>query len=95
MICSLEDLRSKEVIDINTGERLGFIDDARIDTDTSQVVSLLIYGECRLFGLLGRENDTEIPCSALKVIGGDVVLVSTDSVIYTKRRCNLIKSLFE
>ena len=59
MICSLDELKSKEVIDVKTGERLGYIDDIRINTDTSAVLSLLIYGGYRFFGLFGRESDTE------------------------------------
>lgn len=95
MICTLDELHGKEVIDINNGERLGYIDDVRIDTDTSEVVSMLIYGGYRIFGFFGRENDTEIPCSAVRVIGSDVILVSSDSLIYTKNRRNVLKRLFE
>lgn len=95
MICTLDELHGKEVIDINNGERLGYIDDLRIDTETSEVVSMLIYGGYRLFGLFGRENDTEIPCSSIRVIGSDVILVSSDSLIYTKNRRNILKKLFE
>ena len=95
MICTLDELHGKEVIDINNGERLGYIDDLRIDTETSEVVSMLIYGGYRLFGIFGRENDTEIPCSSIRVIGSDVILVSSDSLIYTKNKRNVLKKLFE
>ncbi len=75
MICGLDDLRCKEVIDITTGERLGNIDDAEINFETSEVVSLVIYGRLRLFGLFGREDDIVVSCGDIKVIGSDVVLV--------------------
>lgn len=75
MICSLEDLRRKEVIDITSGERLGYIDDAEMDLETSEVRALLIYGRQRLFGILGREEDVLIPCSDIRVVGSDVILV--------------------
>lgn len=75
MICGLDDLRCKEVIDITTGERLGNIDDAEINLETSEVVSLVIYGRLRLFGLFGREDDIVVSCGDIKVIGNDVVLV--------------------
>lgn len=75
MICGLDDLRCKEVIDITTGERLGNIDDAEINLDTSEVVSLVIYGRLRLFGLLGRDDDIVVSCGDIKVVGSDVVLV--------------------
>ena len=75
MLFRLDDLKKKEVIDISTGERMGFIDDAEIDVSSSQVKSLVIYGRERFFGLLGREDDIIIPCSSIVVIGSDVVLV--------------------
>ncbi len=75
MICSLDDLRRKEVIDITNGERLGYIDDAQLDLRTSEIKSLMIYGRQRLFGLLGREEDLLIPCHDIRVIGADVILV--------------------
>lgn len=75
MICSLDELKTKEVIDMKTGGRLGYIDDIRMDTDSSEVISLMIYGGYKFFGLFGREQDTEIPCSSIKVIGSDIILV--------------------
>lgn len=75
MKCGLNDLRRKEVIDIVTGERLGYIDDAVLDLETSLAESLMIYGRHRLFGIFGREEDILIPCSDIKVVGSDVILV--------------------
>ncbi|MCM1528524.1 MAG: YlmC/YmxH family sporulation protein [Alistipes sp.] len=96
MICSLEELSAKEVIDVKTGERLGMIDDLRLNTETSEVTALLIYGGYRFFGILGRERDTEIPCSAVKVIGRDTVLVDGSLLTYsTNRKRNFLGSLFD
>lgn len=75
MICRLEDLRKKEVIDILTGERLGYIDDAEMNIEKSAVQSFVIYGRERFFGIFGREDDVVIPCSEIKVVGNDVVLI--------------------
>ena len=95
MLCSLEELRSKEVIDICTGERLGYIDDIRFDTDTGEVAALVIYGGWRIFGLMPRSEDLEIPCQAVEVIGEDTILVRhTDLTYHTYIRKNSIKSLF-
>ncbi len=95
MVCSLDELKSKEVINIKTGERLGYIDDIRMDTENSEVLSLLIYGGYRFLGLFGRENDTEIPCSSIKVIGDDIILVDcSDSVICTTSKPKNLKNLF-
>ena len=54
---------------------VGNIDDAEINLETAEVVSLVIYGRLRLFGLLGREEDIVVECGDIKVVGSDVVLV--------------------
>ena len=99
MICSLDELRRKEVIDINNGERLGYIDDVRIDLRSSAVEALLIYGRMRLFGVLGKEDDVVIPCGDIRVVGSDVVLISQSSrhelSTDTKNKENSQLSLFE
>ena len=51
MVCGLEDLRCKEVIDVKTGERLGYIDDAEINIDTAEVSAFVIYGRRGIFGV--------------------------------------------
>ncbi|MDE7104915.1 MAG: YlmC/YmxH family sporulation protein [Ruminococcus sp.] len=95
MVCSLEELKSKEVIDIKTGERLGYIDDVRMDTENSEVLSLLIYGGYRFLGIFGRESDTEIPCASVKVIGDDIILVDgSNSIICTSPKPKNLKNLF-
>ena len=89
MICRLEDLRRKEVIDILTGERLGYIDDAEMNIEKSAVQSFVIYGRERLFGILGREDDVVIPCSEIKVVGNDVVLIKhSETASFTELKKN-------
>ena len=75
MICSLDDLRRKEVIDITNGDRLGYIDDIEINLDTSEVEALIIYGRMRFFGLFGKDDNVIIPCDDIKVVGKETVLV--------------------
>ncbi len=75
MQCSFDDIRRKEVIDITDGERLGYIDDVRVDLSDSSVTALVIYGRPRLFGILGRDADIIIPCSSIRVVGGEVILI--------------------
>ncbi|MBQ9898336.1 MAG: YlmC/YmxH family sporulation protein [Ruminococcus sp.] len=79
MISRFEELRSREVIDMTTGERLGFIDDVELDIETSSVRALVIYGRPRIFGLFGRGDDEIVPCSDIKVIGRDVILIRRES----------------
>ncbi len=95
MICSLSDLRNKEVISIRDGSRLGFIDDAEFDTEKASIRSFVIYGRPKFFGFFGREDDVVIKCSEIEVIGEDTVLVrmAVRSKV-TKKSENCLENLF-
>lgn len=80
--CTLRDLRSKEVINIYNGERLGFIDDIRFNTEDNSVMTFIIYGRERLFGILGKQNDITIDCSQIHLVGEETILVSVKDVVY-------------
>lgn len=99
MICSLEDLKRKEVIEITNGKRLGYIDDAEMDLESSEIRALMIYGRQRLFGFLGRDEDVVIPCADIKVVGSDVILVKlpvgTELSHTSKNEENRLKSLLK
>jgi YlmC/YmxH family sporulation protein len=73
--CRIADLRCKEVININTGFRLGYVVDALFDVRTGQIVSLVAPGPFRLFGLFGRGDDYVIPWECIKRIGDDIILI--------------------
>ena len=79
MICTLTMLRNKEVIDMKTGLRLGYVDDIEIDTDTERVTALVIFGRPRAFGLMGREGDLVVKCTEIALIGEDTILVRQES----------------
>ena len=57
MCCRITDMHEKEVINICDGRRLGCVDDVEVDTCTAQLVSLVIFGRAKVFGVLGREED--------------------------------------
>ena len=75
MKCSIEDLRTKEMINLNTGDRLGYIHDAEFCLTSGQMKTLIVAGSGRMFGLFGRNEDTTIPWDAIRKIGEDVVLI--------------------
>ena len=99
MLLGFEELCRKEVIDIVSGSRLGFIDDIEIDIEKGSVKSLVIYGASRLFGLFGRDSDIIISCADIRVIGDEVVLVERPvgdiKTNFTKRSRNGILSLLK
>ena len=57
MKCCLSDLRYKEVIDLTTGQRLGYVCDAEIDLEQGKIVSLIVPGQKKLGGLLSGDDD--------------------------------------
>ena len=68
------ELRCKEVINVCTGHRLGFVGDLDIDAITGELKALIVPGRLRLFGLLGREDDYIVPFSCVKTLGSDIIL---------------------
>ena len=98
MVFKLEDLKNKSVVNVKNGSNLGFVDDIVIDGYSARVVSLVIYGRKRFFGVFGREDDILISWDDINIIGDDVVLVSVDCIpcsagILKKR--NFFKTLFK
>ncbi len=77
MISYFSELRYKEVIDIHTGFRLGYVCDVEFDDREGCVTSLVTPGRPRFFGLLGREDDYVLPWSCIARVGRDIILVDT------------------
>lgn len=69
------DFRQKEVINIKTGRRIGFISDVDIDMDNGTLNSVIIPGNGKFLGLFGGEKDIVIPWNAIRTIGDDIILV--------------------
>ena len=86
MICRMSELRCKEVINVRDGIKLGYVDDVEIDGCSAAVVSVVIFGKSRFFGLFGREDDIVIPWDDIKVIGSETVLVNTEAPPYLKQK---------
>ncbi len=75
MICTMADMRNKEVINVRDGVRLGNVCDIELDTASACVRAIIIYGRSKLFGLMGREDDLVIRWEEIQVIGDETVLV--------------------
>ncbi|HNW04844.1 MAG TPA: YlmC/YmxH family sporulation protein [Oscillospiraceae bacterium] len=80
------ELRMKEVINLNDGASLGYIEDMLIDTESEKVMALIIGGRLRLFGLLGREEEILIGWEKVESIGQDTILIRSDVIREQKRR---------
>ena len=75
MSCKFTDLHCKEVICVSDGRRLGFISDARVELPEGRILSIIVPGPCRFFGLWGRRDDFVIPWHCIRRFGPDIVLV--------------------
>ena len=75
MNCRISDLRDKQVVCVTNGCILGPVCDVEFDINTGDLTALVVFGRCRCFGLLGREDDIIIPWCEIKVIGPDTILV--------------------
>ncbi|MCL2634864.1 MAG: YlmC/YmxH family sporulation protein [Oscillospiraceae bacterium] len=95
MTCCFEDLRGKEIIQIKTGCKIGFVDDVEFETRTAKICNLIVYGRARVFGLFGREDDYVIPWGDIDIIGEDTILVSCDFPQRTKKRVDMFKNLLK
>ena len=71
----ISDLMEKDVICLEDGQCLGRVCDAEIDICNQQICAVIILGRLRLFGLLGREEDTVINWCDIELIGEDTILV--------------------
>ena len=97
MNCFITDMREKEVINLKDGCRLGSVCDVEFDTCSGNIVSLIIFGRGKMFGLMGRCDDIKICWNDIKVIGDDTILVD----IELPKECrnppkeNVLDSLFK
>ncbi len=75
MICSVNELKTKEVINVSDGARLGFVSDVEIDLKDGRLTAIVVPGAYRLMGFLGREEDTIIKWDDIKKIGDDIIII--------------------
>ena len=77
MTYKFSDLRSKVVIHIADGERLGFVSDIEFDNETGRVLSICVPGQYKAFGLLGKEADRVIKWKNIIKIGEDLIMIDS------------------
>lgn len=67
------DLRSKEVVNIIDGRKLGKIVDIVLDTCCAKITGIVVPGDKKLFNF--KNEDLFIPWRNIRKIGDDVILV--------------------
>ena len=70
------DFRHKEVVNINDGKRLGYVQDVCADLETGIITSIIVPGVNNKFlNIFSQSNDIVIPWQNIKCIGEDLILV--------------------
>ena len=72
METSFEELREKEVININSGKKLGHIIDVVFDLTSSKIMGIILPGEKKIFK---KGDDIFVAVDEIQRIGDDVILV--------------------
>ncbi len=76
----ISDLRTREVVNVVDGRRLGLIKDIDIDLEEGRITSIILPGVSGKFlGFLGREEEIIVPWEKIIKIGADVILVEISS----------------
>lgn len=80
-IMNFADLKTKEIISVTNGKRLGYPDDVVLDTESNSINYFVILKNNKMFKKPERE---QVPFSAVTLIGEDVILVKTPVVTKAK-----------
>ena len=80
------DLRCKEIINIASGQRLGFVCDADVEMPAGMIKALIVPGPCRILGLFGRTDDYVIPWECIRRIGQDLILIEVGGPYRREKR---------
>ena len=75
MLCCIEELREKDVINVCDGENLGYVDDVRVDTQTHTLYEIIFFGNPLFFGWFGARETIAIPFTRVQLVGKDVILI--------------------
>lgn len=74
MGCCINDLRDKDVININDGRKLGCVSNVDIDICSGRLSAIMVPGEIKGF-IFGRCEEVRIPWERIVRIGDDAILV--------------------
>jgi YlmC/YmxH family sporulation protein len=76
---SVNNLRQMEIIDINSGTKMGYMKDLKVDCDDYRIISILMPTQRSSW--FNKNNSIEIPWEKIKKVGVDVILVDGSDVI--------------
>ncbi|MDR7857199.1 YlmC/YmxH family sporulation protein [Tissierella sp.] len=71
----ISDIREKELININNGERMGYVYDFELNIEKGQIEAIVLLGTGKVLGIFGKSLDTVIPWNKIVKIGRDTILI--------------------
>lgn len=77
----VSDIRMKEVINIASGERLGFIYDFEIDTEKGVIEAMILPDNSKGGGFFSKPVDININWEEIVKIGEDIILVNFPNLL--------------
>ena len=78
MAAKISQQQCKEVICVDTGRRLGFIEDVEVEIPEGRICALIVPGPCKMLGFGASRHDYCIPWNCIRKIGPDIVLVDVN-----------------
>ncbi|GAA0460670.1 YlmC/YmxH family sporulation protein [Alkalibacillus silvisoli] len=71
----LSELQTKDIIEVENGEKVGFISDLELDVSVGVILSLIVTVKGKWFGVFGEHEEIAIAWSQIEKVGTDVILV--------------------
>ena len=75
MLMRFLELRRKEVINLHSGSRMGYVGDVELCVPEGTIKAIIVFGKCHFFGLFGRGEEYYIPWDCIQRFGDDILLV--------------------
>ncbi len=76
---AINSLKTMEIIDINTGTKLGYIKDFKVNCEEYKLEAIIL--PTQKSGWFSKNEDIELPWGRIKKIGVDVILVDGEGIV--------------
>lgn len=76
---AINSLKTMEIIDINTGTKLGYIKDFKVNCEEYKLDAIIL--PTQKSGWFSKNEDIELPWERIKKIGVDVILVDGEGIV--------------
>ena len=71
----MSELQNKDVVDMESGEKIGNVVDAEISSDTGNILKLIVFEKRGLSKMLRGIDEISVLWHQIKKIGNDVILI--------------------